>query len=342
MKTRCALVGNYSHRTPMGYAAYRPLFEKYFEFVGIENADVVVVAWTKDIALIADDFLKAKDKNPQIKLVVISEEPLWDTLWSPSFTKKHDSILINGNKVDYYVLNHLTSKIFDFEKIPYFITTEDHYFARYSVIFNRNRQLKHDYFKKFWPCAQYQSVFMAIKRLEERFEFSLDSENIIGLSRYRSLIAEDQRKNSDVLVTGFGWAEEVPRQELDDWHLNKLFKLDGKVRILSAIENTHQINYISEKFFDAYAIGAIPLYFASGDHLINKIVHPSSYINLYGLSVEEVNELLHGLSFDDTFFSYYLDTQTRLFELFSDPFILINERMKLVDCVLSELRKILE
>ncbi len=136
---KCALKGSHAHRTSIGYPDYQRLFSQSLCFVeSIVAADVVILAWIKGFAEIAEEYLAAKIVKPDLQLVVISEEPFWDTLWGGEFYCRDNQIEYQGQFVAYTALNHLASNIFHFEQIPYFITTATPYFARYKVLFERN------------------------------------------------------------------------------------------------------------------------------------------------------------------------------------------------------------
>ncbi len=80
-------------------------------------------------------------RKPDLRVAIVSEEPLWDTLWSGDFRAKHDVLKSKLGTVRYAVLNHFTSDIFDWRYLPYFITTSDDFFARYRNYFLRNAKL---------------------------------------------------------------------------------------------------------------------------------------------------------------------------------------------------------
>ena len=168
-------------------------------------------------------------------------------------------------------LNHFTTKIFDFEKIPYFLTTSDDYFARYSFLFTRNCALKADELKALWANAPIRVAFYAEFRDEVHFDTHFPEQDVLGLSRYRTMVAKAMTGDG-VIRVGKGWGTKIVRQLLPDWHLDKLAALDRNCFIVSGIDNTHQWNYISEKIFDAFAVLAVPIYFGSRTHGVMRIV----------------------------------------------------------------------
>jgi hypothetical protein len=106
---------------------------------------------------------------------------------------------------------------------------------------------------------------------------------------------------------------------------------------VSGIENTHQWNYVSEKIFDAFATMAIPLYFAGSFHAVNRLVSPESFLNLYGLSVDQAVEQICSFRPDNEFIDAYRASQTMLAKTFSQPKALVQERRRIVSEVISEI-----
>jgi hypothetical protein len=322
----------------MGYEVYKPLFNVFLNFVStIEEADVVILAWIRDFSEIANEYLIAKRFNPNLNLVVLSEEPLWDTLWSDDFRLRHNQLEYNDQIVKYTFLNHLTSKIFDFDKIPYFITTENYFFARYKSLFKRNSLVKPEQYLSEWQTRQNSFASMAKRRMEDQFDVSFSDCDVYGLSKFRTLISEFKLNSSESLVTGLGWDTKQLRQDLEDWHLDKLISLDQNVFLMSALENTHQDSYISEKLFDAFAIQAVPVYFAGPGHKANKLASEGSYVNLYRLDEHESNDCLHAFKPNLDFAKQYVKSQVRLSSIFNDYSTLFSERLRVVKSVVNEL-----
>jgi hypothetical protein len=83
---------------------------------------------------------------------------------------------------------------------------------------------------------------------------------------------------------------------LYDWHLDKLLSSYGRYKCVSAIENTFHVNYVTEKIFDAYAVGAIPVYYSSSQHSINKMLGLKCFIDGSAKSVEELADEILDLS----------------------------------------------
>jgi hypothetical protein len=111
--------------------------------------------------------------------------------------------------------------------------------------------------------------------------------------------------------------------------------------MISGIENTHQWNYVSEKIFDAFATLGVPLYFAGSYHAASRIVPPESFLNLYGVSVDGAIDNIRSFRPDNEFIDTYCAAQSMLANTFSQPEFLVQERLRVVSEVISELSYII-
>lgn len=338
------LFGQHSNRTPFSYDAYKFYFTDYFEYVTIaEDADYLVTGFVQSFKENPYELERLTQRNPNLKLVVLSEEPLWDTLWSSDFQNSQATMCIykDGKEFvfDYHVLNHITSDIYNFEKIPYFITTCDEFFVRYSNLFKRNTTFKKDDVVAMWRNAQLRYSFFAAKRISESSSVSYENGTILGLNRFRSLVAEGLELDG-VLREGQGWQVKEERQKLPDWHLDKLAKLDRNSFVVSALENTHLNNYVSEKIFDAFAVAAIPIYYAQSKHKVFEIVPEESFINIVDKSIEEAIKMIEEFEVTDSFMKNYMKAQKQLSELFANQKYYIDERRRVVDETVKAFEKI--
>lgn len=337
-KIQISLQGKHSNRTPLSYPAYKELFTPYIDYTANStHKSICVTGFDIDFrdSQIVSQGRDKLEKNP----VVISEEPLWDTVWATAFDSDAVKMEIDGQSLIYTALNHMTSPIFAFDKLPYFITTENHYFVRYANLFKRNAELTPTEILTVWNNARWKFAFFAERREEPRYDFSRPNEDLYGLSAYRTRIA-DGFSGNDALRCGKGWNETGPRQALPDWHLDKLASLDGNSFVVSGLENTHQQHYITEKIFDAFACLGVPLYFASPNHRVHDLVPSDTFINLFGLKSDDAIAKVKSFTPDLVFAEAYLETQKRLSKLFSDPQTLIKERNRVVDETVAALIKL--
>ncbi len=329
-------MGRRSNKTPFYYPVYKNLLTRFFNFCNKpEHADVLVFGTSADFLVCASTILRCKSLNPKLHIVVVSEEPYWDTLWGGDFSERYQQIELEGETIKYTYLNHSTSLLFAFNKIPYFITTENYFFTRYALLFSRNASLDVSDIQKRWACYQYAYAAMAQYRKSEAHNEAWDKVGVYGLSDIRTQLTEAMLSNKS-FVMGKGWPDSQVRQSLADWHLDKLTCLDQQSRFVSALENTHQINYISEKIFDAYALLAIPVYFANELHRVNELVPSSSFINLFEEDLESSILKIKTFQLQRDFLKQYQQAQVVLKELFSDVRHLDDERERMCSVLIHE------
>ena len=332
-KLRIFLFGQFKNRVPFHYPVYRSYFSPFFEMVeNPEDADFLVCGFFGDIKTSAELIANVKAKIENVRLVVFSEEPLWDTLWYYRWKRPvHDVIVdVQGNeqKWSFHFMNHANTDIFDFHQLPYFITTENIYLQRYVQLLKlQQSQAPHQLLQK-WRSAATKYTFIAEKRLRDAYDKKTEQGDLLGLSVYRTRLALEMaaRAEKETLCLGKGWNSEQARQSLADWHLSKLASLKDESFIVSAVENTILDNYVSEKPFDAVALGALPVYWAGKSHRIFEFFEPQSFINIAGLDYKSAaSKLLDFEPTTDTVESL-LDSQQRLLARLTEKNVLANER----------------
>jgi hypothetical protein len=285
------LAGKHSHRTPLSYCNFQTslLAQGLERTLDIDKAHYIITGFSADLSDLINDY-----RFSSKPILVVSEEPLWDLTWSKSvsLSKINQELPFNNQCVKYHHLNHFNSDIFDFNLIPYFLLTDSRYISRYILSFQKILKLKSRELLEYWNALPQNTAFIHEKRLDSTHDYIFDEAKPIRLSKYRSELAMNI-KTDDILREGKGWPTKLPssnqslRQEIPDWHLDKLSKLNKKFRYVSALENVHYSNYVTEKIFDAYASMSVPIYYAREDHYIHKLVKHASFLNLYGLSVDE-------------------------------------------------------
>lgn len=331
------LLGKHSHRTPFSYDEYKSIFQDSFTYVNKpEDADFIVFGFYIDIKENISIIKHALAINPNIKVVVLSEEPLWDTLWSGDFTKKRQKVNIEGFDLEYYFLNHQTTSIFNFEKIPYFLTTSDDYIVRYHSLFKNNSMLTSSDIKDIWAHARVDKAFYAEHRLGDKYNVIHKTLDTRGLCSFRTELTS-KFVDEGALIVGQGWSETEKRQKLADWHLDKLAALHHQTFMISALENTHQPSYITEKIFDAFSALAVPIYFSSNTHSVNKIVNKKTFINVFDKTVDAAASSIKSFEFNDEFVSGYKQQQVDFYNLFSDYKIIYKERNRVSHEIYKEL-----
>lgn len=308
MTFRFALLGRRSHRTPLSYIAYQRLLAPTFQKVdAFRSPDFLVFGHPDDIQEEIDSVNRSRRFNPNVKLVVLSEEPFWDLTLVKSVDFLSRKGQITNGELEFWYLNHETSNVFHFQKLPYYLTTDDQFVARYRHLMSQYCHQSAKITLTRWKSARHQAAFFAEKRTNSKFDKSIESLDLYGLSRFRSMLTYHYDAPGTLKV-GRGWTKGgVKRQALPDWHLDKLATLAGRSKFVSALENTHQRHYISEKLFDAYAVGGIPLYYASPAHRVHELVPYSSFVNLFGMTVEDASAEISGISLSCEFAERYLE-----------------------------------
>ncbi|WP_069301711.1 glycosyltransferase family 10 domain-containing protein [Neptunicoccus sediminis] len=335
-KIKLCPLGKYAHRQPLAYAPLRGACDPALQLVERpEDSDILLVAHSKDLESCAEILAS----HPKKRIVLLSEEPFWDTIWGADpFTR--DQIYDQGGfRFPFRVLNHSTSDIFNFEYVPYFLMTEHKFAARYAYRFQRNARKSAADWQAAFAAPALQAAFIAEKRMNEKFAVSFPEHDTYGLCRFRSRLTEMYQTGA-VLRAGLGWRKGARRQALADWHLDKLQELDGGCRFVSALENTHQPAYLTEKFFDAFAVGGVPLYYASDAHRVHGCTPAESWVNLFGQTPEEAVETINGFAFDATFYNAYTETQARLAETFGSPRALLADRERLCAALIAEMQSL--
>jgi hypothetical protein len=334
---KVCLCGAHSNRTPFAYNPYVALFrDAGIEISDYRDTDFLIFGFVIDLKENINIIIKSRDVNPKVKIVVLSEEPLWDILWSGDFRSKRNIVNIRDVDVEYFYLNHMTTNIFKFIKIPYFITTSTDYIVRYHNLFMRNTKLPISQLDKAMSSRGLSSAFYAEYRIGDKYKLEESDDDIFCLSGYRTEVAEIFQ-SLGAKVVGKGWGGGSKRQSLADWHLDKLSSIDCSFRYVSAVENAHQNSYVTEKIFDAYASLAIPFYYSGPNHNINQLFDSKTYINLYGCSVTEAVELVDEFNLSSDFFKRYKNQQIYLADIFADYTLLKQERERVVSEVYHEL-----
>lgn len=339
------LFGDFAHRIPLAYAPIASLCRDRIRVVDkIHQAKLILIGHSKDITRYEAKLAAALRADPQCHAVILSEEPFWDTIWGADPFARQQTMDIDGDRFPLTVLNHATSSIFTFDRIPYFLLTDLGFATRYAHRFRRNaRRTPKEWADHFSSCY-YQAAFVAEKRLNPKFAVSFPQKDTFGLCRFRSLVTRDYDAGK-ILRAGVGWRKAPRRQALDNWHLDKLMQLDQRCRFVSALENTHQRQYVTEKFFDAFAVGGVPLYFASEGHRVHDIAPANVWINLFNINIETATahacQTIDAFAFDAPFFQSYCVIQERLADTFGNPAVLMAEQDRLGAALVNELHPLI-
>lgn len=338
---RVCLAGKHSNRTPLAYEPFRKLARDRITLVEtLRGADIMLTGFSADLREMAPALAAAQQKNPDLQLAVLSEEPLWDSIWNNDLMSRHQQMEVGSHRLDYHVFNHSNSAIFDFETIPYFLLTRTEFQARYGLLLARHAHLSPRALLQHWHSAPIPAAFYAEVRENPAYSKTWPEQEVAGLSVYRTELARGVTLPG-TLREGQGWRPGAKRQALPDWHLDKIAALDMRARVVAAYENTHQASYISEKIFDAFVVGGIPAYYAAPGHRIHDLVPDAAMINTYGQSAAQAAERIAGFTPDFAFAEAWLETATRLQAQFSDLQAIAQDRRQITDRVLSALESCL-
>jgi hypothetical protein len=340
---RVHLLGPRGQRTPISYAPMRPHLGDRIAFVDQpDEADLIVTGWNLDLKDNRETLAALVQRDGGPRLVVMSEEPLWDTLWSDGPTPRDRMLDCGGTQLPYRVLNHVTSDIFAFRHLPWFILSADHFPARYATLISEFAALTPRALLQHWLTARWQAAFVAERRLTSDWAAAFPAEGMAGMSVYRSRVAE-LAPGAGILRLGLGWPGTTgPRQNLPDWHLDKLARLHGKVRICGAHENTLHRDYVTEKPFDAFAVGAIPAVIADPGHRLLDLVLPEAMLNTSLASPEMAAARIASFVPDLSMAEAWRETAQGLLARFRDTSRILEERQRIADACVDALRLVLQ
>lgn len=333
------LRGAHARRMPFSYPDLASLWEGITLTDRAAQADMILYGHPRDLLEMDDTTAEAAQTTP---LALMSEEPFWDSLFSPDPLAARITLpALHLNEAHLAQINHHTSAIFDFDRIPYFLLTEDHYAARYAQLFTRNAGLSPQDWEAAFGARALRAAFMAERRPEGFHDLLMAEGGITGLCAWRTRLAEGY-DTGKVARLGASWGGAQTRFELEDWHADKIAQLDGQAQILSALENTHQPLYLSEKLFDAFALGARPLYWAEPAHRLHDMGLPDgAWINLAGLSSEEAPAVIDAAPWDRGFYTAYAQAQSQLAALWEDTDTIQAEKARLRRAVRAQFAQLL-
>lgn len=326
--------GRHSHRSPLSYSALWPQFAGRIRMVATPaEADLYLFAHVMDVEHAPREMVEdwRRRRRP---VVILSEEPFWDTIWGKRPMDPQIVVDTAFGALPVRQINHQTSDVFRFIRIPYYLLTHPRFARTYRAMFARNAARRAAAWRRDWAACRHDVAFMFERRPETLHDVHWPEGDLIGLCAWRTRLAESCRTGR-VVRLGRSWQGGPSRFELGNWHADKFRQLDGQTRLLGAIENTHQPDYISEKIFDAFACGALPLYAASPGHRVHDFgLPPESWLNLHGLAPEAAaDRVARSMADPDAFVS----AQIRLAALFQADRLWTAERQALGARVLAAL-----
>lgn len=335
---RILTCGAFQNRNPLAYAPFQRRLATELALVDQpEDADLLVISHHLDLELFGSDLYETMARHRHLRLVLLSEEPFWDVGWAPDPFSRDQQFQSPRGTLSYRVLNHQNTAIYHAKHVPYFLLTDPRYLAHYRPLFDRNAGLSVAQWMAHFRNVPLDAAFMGEKRLAARDRIAYPEQNVWALSSYRTRLAQLCEKGR-VLRLGKGWVAGPPRQELPDWHADKLERLDRQCRYLGAFENTHQRDYVSEKIFDAFAIGAVPLYFAAPDHSVHWLAGSGGWLNFHARPpVASAFDPRRPVTLVEA--EAYAAAQHRLARQFGNPDLVQADTDRICAALLAELRR---
>ena len=332
--------GGYRNRNPLAYA---PIRRELGDRIALPDspaeAQILLVSHYRDFELFGAAIAAMLRQSPRLRLVLLSEEPYWDSCWMPDPFARRQQVATPFGTLDCTVLNHATSRIYRPARIPYFLLTDPRYIARYRPRFDRNAGWGAQDWQHHFARAPADAVFLAARRSARSLAPEFGGDTLRGLSVWRSRMAA-ACTGDRVIREGTGWSAGPPRHALADWHADKLDRFDLRARYMGAFENTHHDDYVSEKIWDAFAAGAVPLYLAGPGHALHRLAGPDGWLNFHA-HLPQVPVFDAARPVDAALAAAYAAQQERLARLFHDRDVIAAEYDRFCTALLAEFAAVL-
>lgn len=330
MKVKYFLLGEKTSVCIFSYDTYSTYLSEYFERVwDYEKADIIIISHANDIFNNLKCTLPILE-NPSLKIFLLSEEPLWDSMCENTLNPKLDKMNLDFSdfNLEINLINHSSSDLFDYEEIPFFLTTNKQYIINYILSLKHLSSINEKNILSHWKNKKYN--FCAIERNtigNSVFRFK-SSSDIPILSQERSKFCLKLQKDLDkTFIFGEGWdslnkdimhSENLRHTIYSShkscfWHKEKLHFLQKNAQFLMSSENTMCKNYITEKFFDGPTTLSIPLFIAKQDNVnyqkikgVNLLNFNDENTSIKDFILEQVDPeevLLHNLNYVKRIFS---------------------------------------
>lgn len=276
------------------YTSYQKYLGQKFERVyDHKKADIIICSFLQDIIDSQKCFVEIANSS-RAKFVLLSEEPLWDAFSRHTIKdlkQKSIDLNIQGSNCKIYLINHLNSDIFSYDKIPYFLTTNKNYIINYINALRSLPKIDSDKALSLWLNKQYNFVSIG-KDLSNDANYTFrDSDQIPILSSVRSRHSKEICRLLDNCLIHGDKGQPLTRKLSHTiyeskksalWHHQKLHFLQNNAKSIMCSENSVCKNYITEKVFDAMVSLSIPV-----------ICHPSPHNIAQHSQPDQLKELLN-------------------------------------------------
>jgi hypothetical protein len=332
-----ATFGKHGVRTPFSYERYNSCFRKFGMVLDNENEkpDILCSGFHIDIPAESERIFAIKKRNPAVKIFIISEEPLWDLTWHNDPFSFKQKCKVTG--LEYFYINHYNCNAFEISKLPYFITTDTKYTARYLMLLSRFKNLTPTDLISHWHNCRYLISCFVENRQDEKY--SVNKNGFIAHSNLRTHLAASVYHNKIAQVQGKGWGTDTPRQSLPDWHADKLTRTYKCSKYLMAIENTDAPSYITEKVFDAFCSLAIPVIVTSQLGELEKLICSPAAIEVDSRDIDEFGNKLKVFTTNQSFAERYLKNIRQLHSIFRNVENIEKAVFKYTESFANEIKK---
>ena len=231
-------------------------------------------------------------------------------------------------------LNPANSGIFQFLNLPWSVFSDDALVARHALLIAPFAALSPRALLRHWQSVPWQVAFMARRH----------ADSVLG--QYRARVAElapELVPGARVLQTGRGQPgledanPEDPSAPVPDRHLDRLARLHGQVRLCSAYESTLHPCHVTQKPFDAFAVGAIPVTLADAGHRLFDLILPEAMLNTLFCAPDVAAARIMSFVPDMVVAEAWHETALALLARLRDPALILAERQRMADACIEEL-----
>lgn len=276
-KIKYHFYGDNKKLSMFSYESYKEELSSNFVEVSCPYNNKVDVIFVSYIGDILNNFKRFYifSKKVDAKIILLSEEPLFDSEGCDrTFHKNGKTYIKNmrGNRrIQIHILNYSTTDIFEFDEIPYFLTTNKKYIEHY-----KSELIKLDASYDNWINKKYDFASLHLKRKSNYDKVqlkNLKNGKLLGSLREQLMIMLNDSTEFTTKFIGQGYeldcgitdtTIETNRNDAS-WHIKKLNWCKHNSKFLFSIENTICRNYITEKIFDSIVSYSIPIFYLKDD-----------------------------------------------------------------------------